>query len=89
MAGIIEDFYYGNLEPQEYCDEHQAKLKKTHTELTELEKQLSEKLISEDRDMFMKYSELYLKFLSDSNLDSFTLGFRYGARFTYDTFITR
>ena len=86
---FIKEFYYGNLEPQEYCDEHQAKLKKRHTELTELEKQLSENLVSEDKDTFMKYSDLYLKFLSDSILDSFTSGFRYGARFTYDTFITR
>lgn len=86
---FIEEFYYGNPEPQKYCEENQAKLKKTHTKLTELEKQLSEKLVSEDRDIFMKYSDLYLKFLSDSILDSFTSGFRYGARFTYDTFITR
>ena len=87
MAGIIEDFYYGNLEPQEYCDEHQAKLKKMHTELTELEKQFNERLNDTERDMFNKYSDLYLKFLSDSILDGFTSGFRYGARFTYDTFI--
>lgn len=87
MAGIIEDFYYGNLEPQEYCDEHHAKLKKMHTELTELEKQFNERLNDTERDMFNKYSDLYLKFLSDSILDGFTSGFRYGARFTYDTFI--
>lgn len=86
---FIEEFYYGNSEPEKYCEENQVKLKKLHAELTELEKQLSEKLVSEDRDGFMKYSDLYLKFLSDSILDSFTSGFRYGARFTYDTFITR
>ncbi len=86
---FIEEFYYGNPEPQKYCEEKQVKLKKLHAELTELEKQLSEKLVGKERDMFMKYSDLYLKFLLDCNLDSFTSGFKYGARFTYDTFITR
>ena len=28
MSGFIEDFYYGNIEPQECCSELKSKLKK-------------------------------------------------------------
>ena len=43
MSGFIEDFYYGNIEPQECCSELKSELKKKLNSLTEKE----ESLISE------------------------------------------
>ena len=42
MASIIEDFYYGNIEPQELNSEVTPKLKKKLSSLAEKEEQLTE-----------------------------------------------
>ena len=38
MSGFIEDFYYGNIEPQECCSELKSELKKKLNFLKFLEK---------------------------------------------------
>ena len=40
MSNIIEDFYYGNIEPQEVNNELTPKLKKKLSNLAEKEEQL-------------------------------------------------
>ncbi len=47
MANIIEDFYYGNIEPQEVNSELTPKLKKKLNNLAEKEEQLTTKLNDE------------------------------------------
>ncbi len=87
MANIIEDFYYGNIEPQEVNSELTPKLKKKLSSLAEKEEQLTERLTGKDKELFQNYVSAYIEFSTSSNADSFILGFRIGARFTYDTFI--
>lgn len=87
MSDFIEDFYYGNIEPQEISTEHSLELKKKLDLLTKTEEQLTSKLTEEEKALFMKYAGQSSEFLCVSNADSFTVGFRLGARFTYDTFI--
>lgn len=87
MSDFIEDFYYGNIEPQEYTANLTAKLKKSLSELTGNEEHLTSLLDDKDRELFTDYVATYIKFSSLCNADSFTVGFRLGARFTYDTFI--
>ncbi len=87
MANFIEEFYYGNIDPQECSSELKSELKKKLNELAQIEKQLSEKLTSEDQKLFSEYSDKYLEFLTTSITDGFINGFRLGAKFTYDTFI--
>ena len=41
-----------------------------------------------EKELFAKYVLAYNEFSSIGNSDSFISGFRLGARFTYDTFIT-
>ena len=48
MANIIEDFYYGNLEPQEVNLELTSKLKKKLSNIEKKEEQLTAKLSGED-----------------------------------------
>ncbi len=88
MSNIIEELYYGSIEPQELSSELSDKLKKKLNTLTEKEEQLTTKLTDEDKEMFIDYVNTYNEFLSISNSDSFISGFRLGAKFTYDTFVT-
>lgn len=87
MSNIIEDFYYGNIEPQEVNSELTPKLKKKLSNLAEKEEQLTAKLNDEDKELFQSYASAYIEFSTLSNADSFISGFRIGSKFTYDTFV--
>ena len=87
MSDFIEDFYYGNIEPQECTTELNSELKKKLNQLTQAEEQLTSKLTEEEKSLFMKYASQSNEFLCTSNADSFIVGFRLGAKFTYDTFV--
>ena len=87
MSDFIEDFYYGNIEPQECTTNLTAKVKKSLSELADKEEQLTSLLAGKEKELFTDSVATYIKFSSLCNADSFTIGFRLGARFTYDTFI--
>ena len=87
MTNFIEAFYYGNIEPMECTTELTASVKKSLSELADKEEQLTAILTDKEKALFLDYTSVYNKFLNLSNADSFTVGFRLGARFTYDTFI--
>ncbi len=86
MSKFIEDFYYGNIEPQESSSELKAELKRKLSILTQTEEQLTSKLTDEEKKLFVKYASQSSDFLCVSNADSFIAGFRLGAKFTYNTF---
>ena len=87
MSNIIEDFYYGNIEPQEVNSELTPNLKKKLSALADKEEQLTTRLTGEDKELFLNYVSAYVEFSTTSNADSFISGFRLGARFAYETFI--
>lgn len=87
MSSIIEELFYGNLEPQELTTEITPKLKKNLSELVKKEELLAAKLPDEEKELFINYVSAYNEFSSISISDGFISGFRLGARFTYDTFI--
>ncbi|MBQ4644414.1 MAG: hypothetical protein IJB72_01490 [Clostridia bacterium] len=89
MSNIIEEFYYGNIEPQELSTEITPKLKKKLSSLVKKEEELTAMLPEKEKELFAKYVLAYNEFSSIGNSDSFISGFRLGARFTYDTFITK
>lgn len=88
MSNIIEELFYGNLEPQELTTEITPKLKKKLNELVKKEEELAAKLSDEEKEKFTNYVSTYNEFSSISISDGFVSGFRFGARFTYDTFVT-
>ena len=88
MSHFIEEFYYGNIEPQESITELKAEIKKKLDALSQTEEQLTSKLADEEKALFMKYASQTSELLCVSNADSFIAGFRLGAKFTYDTFVT-
>ena len=87
ISDFIEEFYYGNIEPQECTTNLTAKVKKSLSELADKEELLTSLLTDKEQELFTDYVATYIKFSSLCNADSFTVGFRLGARFTYDTFI--
>ena len=89
MSNIIEEFYYGNIEPQELSSEITPKLKKKLSALVKKEEELIAMLPEKEKELFANYVLAYNEFSSIGNSDSFITGFRLGARFTYDTFINR
>ena len=88
MSNIIEEFYYGNIEPQELSTEITPKLKKKLSSLVKKEEEVTAMLPEKEKELFAKYVLAYNEFSSIGNSDSFITGFRLGARFIYDTFIT-
>ena len=89
MSSTIEDFYYGNIEPQELNSEIKPRLKKKLSSLADKEEQLTARLTGEDKELFQSYVSAYIEFSTTSNADSFITGFRLGAKFTYETFVEK
>ena len=87
MSNIIEELFYGNLEPQELTTELTPKLKKKLSELVKKEDELTSNLSEEEKELFTNYVSAYNEFSSISICDGFVSGFRFGARFAYDTFV--
>ena len=87
MSNIIEELFYGNLEPQELTTEITPRLKKKLNELVKKEEELAAKLPDEEKEKFANYVSTYNEFSSISISDGFISGFRFGARFAYDTFV--
>ena len=87
MSNIIEELFYGNLEPQEVTTEITPRLKKKLNELVKKEEELAAKLPDEEKEKFANYVSAYNEFSSISISDGFVSGFRFGARFAYDTFV--
>ena len=87
MSSTIEDFYYGNIEPQELNSEIKPRLKKKLSSLADKEEQLTARLTGEDKELFQSYVSAYIEFSTTSNADSFITGFRLGSKFTYETFV--
>ena len=67
MSNIIEDFYYGNIEPQEVNTELTPKLKKKLSNLTEKEEQLTARLTGEDEELFQNYMIKYYYIVKNRN----------------------
>lgn len=87
MSGFIEEFYYGNIEPQACNSELNKELKRLLSTLSEKEELLTSTLNGEEKDLFSEYVNAYNEFLAFSIADGFISGFRLGASFTYDTFV--
>ena len=81
---FIEDFYYGNIDPQEMKSELTDDIKKQLNKLVKTEERLREKLKGEDKELFNTYVEQYNKLMSISNEHNFINGFRLGAGFMGD-----
>ena len=87
MTNFIEEFYYGNLDPQARSTKENKTVQKQMEILMLNEDFLTENLSGESKKKFLEFCNAWSVVNSESNLDSFIMGFRLGAKFTYDTFI--
>ena len=87
MLKFIEEFYYGNLDPQARSTKQNKTVQKQMEDSLLNEKFLTEHLAGENKKKFLDFCNAWGVVNGESNLDSFIMGFRLGAQFTYDTFV--
>ena len=88
MTNFIEEFYYGNIDPQARSFEQNKKVQRDMQMLNESEDFLTNKLSGEEKKRFLQYVDAWASVNGESTLDSFITGFRLGAQFVCDTFVT-
>ena len=88
MARFIEEFYYGNIDPQARSIKQNKAVKKQMEVLMLNEDYLTENLSGESKKKFLEFCNAWGVVNGESNLDSFIMGFRLGANFAYDTFVS-
>ena len=88
MSKYIEEFYYGNIDPQARSTKQNKTFQKQMEVLMLNEEFLTEALTGENKKKFLDFVNAWSIVNSESNLDSFIMGFRLGANFIYDTFVS-
>ena len=88
MGNFIEEFYYGNLDPQARSTRENKTVQKQMEVLMLNEEFLTEALSGENKKRFLDFVNAWGVVNGESNLDSFIMSFRLGANFTYDTFVS-
>ena len=87
MGKFIEEFYYGNIDPQARSTKQNKAVQRQMEVLMLNEEFLTEQLSGENKKKFLDFVNAWGVVNGESNLDSFMMGFRLGANFTYDTFV--
>ena len=88
MANFIEELYYGNVNPQERNADRNTTLQEQMTILSDCEAYLTQYLSDEQKRKFLAFSNAWSIVNRESTLDSFIQGFRLGAGFIFDTFVS-
>ena len=87
MANFIEELFYNNIDPQARMVRNGSNLQKQLGLLSDYEEQLTRTLKDDDRKLFLAFANTVSEVQAESQLDSFMVGFRLGARFVFDTFV--
>ena len=87
MKNFIKELYYGNIDPQARGFKNGSYLKKQMTILSENEAALTDRLTGEEKKAFLSFVNASDIILCESELDSFIVGFRLGAKFVFDIFV--
>ena len=87
MKNFIKELYYGNIDPQARGFKNGSYLKKQMTIFSESEALLTDGLTGDEKKIFLTFANASEIILGESELDSFIVGFRLGARLILDTFV--
>ena len=87
MGKFIEEFYYGNIDPQSRSMKQKKMVQKEMVVLAQTEELFTNALNDEQKKWFLDFANAWSVVNGESNLDSFMMGFRLGANFTYGTFV--
>ena len=80
MRKILEDFYYGNIIPNEQQMTLSSEMEKAAARVTSYEKQLMEQLEESKQEVFTKLIRSQHEINSITAIENFILGFRLGVR---------
>ena len=86
MDNIIEQLYLGTLNPQSLADAQNSRTAEFTIQIEELEQQLTNRLQSEDKQLFLHLCDLWSEQSGNDRISTFTTGFQLGARFSLDAF---
>ena len=88
MKNFIEELYYGNIDPQNSGFEDDAGVQRELQTISENEDWLTEHLAGEEKKCLLDFADAWSAFNGNTTLDGFITGFRLGARFVMDTFLS-
>ena len=88
MTNFIEELYYGNIDPQNSGFEDEADVQHELQTISENEDWLTEHLAGEEKKRFLDFADAWSAYNGDAALDGFITGFRLGARFVLDAFLS-
>ena len=88
MSRFIEEFYYGNIDPQARSTKENKTVQKQMEVLMNNEDLLTNALTGKPKKGFLEYVNDWSIVNGESNLDSFIMGFRLGANFAYEAFVS-
>ena len=80
MRKILEDFYYGNITPNEQQMTPSSEMEKAVARVTSYEKQLMEQLEESKQEVLTKLIRSQHEINSIAAIENFILGFRLGVR---------
>ena len=84
---ILEDFWYGNINPQEESKEHNREIRDLLTLMGRNRDTLSSTLSDEQREMLEKYDDCVNEMYSLIEVAIFSYAFRLGGRLMLTTLI--
>ena len=85
--GFVEQFFYGNIDPQSRERLHPKTMQKIQQTISSLEQALMEQLPTPQKELLVQYIDAWGNLNVQSELDSFVYGFRLGAQMALDTFV--
>ena len=83
---ILEEFWYGNVKPNEKGFKHRTEYEKLFNLIARNEEKLIATLNENEKELFVKYRECMDEFTGNSECQIFVEGFRLGARFIIECY---
>lgn len=62
-GNIIEELYYGNIDPQDRGYHPKCPVKKASDSLNDLEEKLTEQLSGDNKELFLRFCNAYAEFM--------------------------
>lgn len=89
MESFIRELYFGNIDPQARRFEADSQYGKAMKIISENEELLTKLLKDKELHLFLDFVNAYGDLMGVASCETFVDGFRIGAAFTLDTFISK
>jgi len=88
MYSFIRELYFGNITPNAKQFDRNPNYAKALQRASDNEDKLTEMLSGEEKQLFLDYANACSEVLDESSTETFVDGFRIGAQFVFDTFVS-